>query len=322
MATVMRNMTMGQNFNMMQNNCVIVTSNNKSSVMPSQVMSSNHHYHHGKRPIAPAIEPRTATASSVLMNKNLSIDSSKCGGKAKKYNYGAAANMPYTPAQTPSVARRNARERNRVKLVNNGFANLRQHIPPAIATTVQSSSRSSSSGASKKLSKVDTLRLAVEYIRGLQQLLDDNENDPTRTMVNCSQGSSLSSTSSNSSYYSVASPNNHQLACSEPSSSPTPSYASEGSLGTVTYNSQPAAHFKSEPYDHYAEPSSSPTPSYQSDVSNGHQQQYHHHHHHHHHPHHPQEAITPTYKQESFAFTPMSSEDEDLLDAITWWQQQ
>ena len=42
-----------------------------------------------------------------------------------------------------NVAKRNARERNRVKQVNTGFATLRQHIPGA--------------GKSKKISKVDTL---------------------------------------------------------------------------------------------------------------------------------------------------------------------
>nr|AAA18499.1 achaete-scute homolog 3a [Xenopus laevis]prf//2014269A achate-scute-like protein [Xenopus laevis] len=54
--------------------------------------------------------------------------------------------------------RRNERERNRVKLVNLGFAKLRQHVPQA-------------QGPNKKMSKVETLRSAVEYIRALQSLL-------------------------------------------------------------------------------------------------------------------------------------------------------
>ncbi|XP_003700685.1 uncharacterized protein LOC100877353 [Megachile rotundata] len=62
-----------------------------------------------------------------------------------------------------AVARRNARERNRVKQVNNGFATLRQHIPSHIAAGY--------GDRGKKLSKVETLRMAVEYIRGLQRLL-------------------------------------------------------------------------------------------------------------------------------------------------------
>ncbi|CDW58260.1 achaete scute 1b [Trichuris trichiura] len=55
------------------------------------------------------------------------------------------------------VARRNARERNRVRQVNMGFVTLRDHIPHH--------------GKSKKLSKVETLRAAASYIRYLEQLL-------------------------------------------------------------------------------------------------------------------------------------------------------
>lgn len=72
-----------------------------------------------------------------------------------------------TQPQPIAVARRNARERNRVKQVNNGFANLRQHIPNFIAAAFESNSR----GGNKKLSKVETLRMAVEYIRSLEDLL-------------------------------------------------------------------------------------------------------------------------------------------------------
>lgn len=84
-----------------------------------------------------------------------------------------------TRVQNPppiAVARRNARERNRVKQVNNGFATLRQHIPNSIAAAYESSS---GRGGNKKLSKVETLRMAVEYIRTLEDLLaasDDSEN--------------------------------------------------------------------------------------------------------------------------------------------------
>ncbi|XP_066583503.1 uncharacterized protein [Prorops nasuta] len=68
-----------------------------------------------------------------------------------------------------AVARRNARERNRVKQVNNGFATLRQHIPSHIAAGYGE--------RGKKLSKVETLRMAVEYIRGLQRLLAEADAD-------------------------------------------------------------------------------------------------------------------------------------------------
>ncbi|KAG9339884.1 hypothetical protein JZ751_022197 [Albula glossodonta] len=65
------------------------------------------------------------------------------------------------PQQPRAVARRNERERNRVKLVNNGFATLRQHVP--------------NGATNKKMSKVETLRSAVEYIRALQQLLHEHD---------------------------------------------------------------------------------------------------------------------------------------------------
>ena len=65
------------------------------------------------------------------------------------------------PQQPVAVARRNERERNRVKQVNMGFQTLRQHVP--------------NGAANKKMSKVETLRSAVEYIRALQQLLDEHD---------------------------------------------------------------------------------------------------------------------------------------------------
>jgi len=65
---------------------------------------------------------------------------------------------------TVAVARRNERERNRVKLINTTFATLRQHIPS-----------NSKSGKSKKMSKVDTLKAAIDYIRYLQELVDGHD---------------------------------------------------------------------------------------------------------------------------------------------------
>lgn len=77
-----------------------------------------------------------------------------------------------------AVARRNARERNRVRQVNDGFAALRRHIPEEVAAEFESVN--SNRGANKKLSKVETLRMAVEYIRNLESLLNvghaDKEN--------------------------------------------------------------------------------------------------------------------------------------------------
>ncbi|MBN3291538.1 ASL1B protein, partial [Polypterus senegalus] len=89
--------------------------------------------------------------------------------------------LGYTiPQQQPAaVARRNERERNRVKLVNMGFQTLRQHVP--------------NGAANKKMSKVETLRSAVEYIRALQQLLD--EHDAVSAAFQCGVPSPTLSTS-------------------------------------------------------------------------------------------------------------------------------
>uniref|UniRef100_A0A8C3SYY0 BHLH domain-containing protein n=1 Tax=Chelydra serpentina TaxID=8475 RepID=A0A8C3SYY0_CHESE len=73
----------------------------------------------------------------------------------------AGQGQPQPAGGAAAVARRNERERNRVKLVNLGFQTLRQHVP--------------NGAASKKMSKVETLRSAVEYIRALQQLLDEHD---------------------------------------------------------------------------------------------------------------------------------------------------
>ncbi|KAH8289597.1 hypothetical protein KR054_007599 [Drosophila jambulina] len=77
----------------------------------------------------------------------------------------------------PSVVRRNARERNRVKQVNNGFSQLRQHIPVAVIADLSNGRRGIGPGANKKLSKVSTLKMAVEYIRRLQKLIDENDSN-------------------------------------------------------------------------------------------------------------------------------------------------
>ncbi|XP_055842576.1 achaete-scute complex protein T5-like [Episyrphus balteatus] len=110
---------------------------------------------------------------------HLSLDGPRLN---KRYVY---ANKPYGGIETnPSVIRRNARERNRVKQVNNGFVSLRQHIPPAIVADLSNGKRI---GGSKKLSKVDTLRMAVEYIRRLKSLLDEENKDSNKN-ANTSEG--------------------------------------------------------------------------------------------------------------------------------------
>ncbi|XP_031623795.1 achaete-scute complex protein T3-like [Contarinia nasturtii] len=208
-----------------------------------------------KRPIAPA---PPSIAEHNQLNR---VSSTMSNSKKSKMTY---AQMAFTATQPASVQRRNARERNRVKQVNMGFNNLRQHIPPDVVTQLSNGGR----GASKKISKVDTLRLAVEYIRRLQGILDDSDTES----LSASSNSTSSSTSSNS-YYSPS-----PVQCIQP---PPPC----------------------------SESSASPTPSYSSDNSSVGNSNY---------------ILPTTYKYETYdSYNNVESPDEDdLLDAITWWQQQ
>ncbi|XP_028285626.1 achaete-scute homolog 5-like [Parambassis ranga] len=79
---------------------------------------------------------------------------------------------PFEPA---FIQKRNERERQRVKCVNQGYAKLRDHLP--------------GQSADKRLSKVETLRAAIRYIKYLQGLVELEDG-------RCSQGESPSTSSS------------------------------------------------------------------------------------------------------------------------------
>ncbi|XP_028393091.1 neurogenic differentiation factor 4-like [Dendronephthya gigantea] len=63
----------------------------------------------------------------------------------------------------------NARERERMKTLNKGFENLRNALPCYIADG--------------HISKITTLRLAINYIRTLSAVLQDASNSETQTLV-------------------------------------------------------------------------------------------------------------------------------------------
>ena len=71
---------------------------------------------------------------------------------------------PYTPYECgfePAfIRKRNERERERVRCVNDGYVKLRNHLP-------------SQESKEKRISKVETLRGAIKYIRHLQTLLTE-----------------------------------------------------------------------------------------------------------------------------------------------------
>ena len=107
---------------------------------------------------------------------------------------------------------RNERERNRVKLINNTFVRLQEHLPRAERTT--------SKRRKSKLSKVDTLRGAIEYIRALQGLLDDH--DAVAAAFNSGLGAEIVQPPSPSEYSSgFASPSSLSSGLASPGSSST-----------------------------------------------------------------------------------------------------
>lgn len=95
--------------------------------------------------------------------------------------------------QQASIARRNARERSRVKQVNDGFVNLRNHLPEPM---VKARLGKVKKNANKKVSKVDTLKMAVEYISHLESILGMNsakvEEPQTTFLDNNSMDSNMS----------------------------------------------------------------------------------------------------------------------------------
>ena len=64
------------------------------------------------------------------------------------------------PPLPPTVARRNARERSRVKNVNQSYEHLRLHVPSA--------------SQAKKMSKVDILKHSIRYIQKLRAMVEAN----------------------------------------------------------------------------------------------------------------------------------------------------
>ncbi|GFX98516.1 achaete-scute homolog 1 [Trichonephila clavipes] len=104
----------------------------------------------------------TTTSQTTTTSTSTPSSVRPAGAKiAPKRSHSTTAKRRGQGAAAPAVARRNERERNRVRQVNLGFATLRQHVP--------------NGAKSKKMSKVETLRSAVQYIKQLQQLLNDEE---------------------------------------------------------------------------------------------------------------------------------------------------
>lgn len=94
--------------------------------------------------------------SSLLEKSDLEGGQEQQAAGRSKYKH-----IPHRDKPPQVVARRNARERRRVQNVNSAFIKLRKHIPYQ--------------NRSKRLSKVKTLRTAIEYIRHLRTLVNDHD---------------------------------------------------------------------------------------------------------------------------------------------------
>lgn len=98
-------------------------------------------------------------------NEKITAKADSTGAENNVYNTGARRiplfkhHHSVKKLQTPSVAKRNARERNRVKAVNSGFDTLKYAVPHL----------------KNKVSKVETLKAAVDYIKALKELLGQED---------------------------------------------------------------------------------------------------------------------------------------------------
>ena len=132
------------------------------SVMNSlTVIMPNNHQQQNVKPIAPRINIKQRKDAQVDSTTTTSTTTTTKVNNKRKIAFHPSLGYAIPPPIPPKVARRNARERNRVKQVNTGFDVLRSHIPTA--------------AKHKKMSKVDTLRHAVEYIRNLKKMLKEQD---------------------------------------------------------------------------------------------------------------------------------------------------
>ena len=293
----------------------LVKTEDNISVLPIMLtVQQQHHRPHGHN-IA-TIGPNQSHRGNVIVSTGgltttqdvkIALHQQQSCKRSKMYQTTPYGTVPHQPA---SVARRNARERNRVKQVNNGFATLRQHIPQSVAQALGGNTAGTHGGSragSKKLSKVETLRMAVEYIRSLQRLLDDHDGSD---ITGASPSSSTSSGSSSSLMSRGSGPG-----C-EPDHHSTVELRLHGSsdFGHQQHNLH---HLRQNPSPGFAptpcsEASSSPTPSFVSEASSAGSQGYG-----------TSSAGTlyATHNDTYDMYEPTSPEDEELLDCISWWQQ-
>jgi len=144
-------------------------------------------------PLKPAKRDRAADDEDrrILRCKRSLVSSPKTAPTSRPDGGSHTSSSSSSFAASESVERRNSRERRRVKLINVTFATLRNRLPSYCwqhgrqqreqqARRDRRMQRGDGTGAagrgvSKRPSKVDTLRTAINYIRCLQDLLADDD---------------------------------------------------------------------------------------------------------------------------------------------------
>ena len=170
-----------------------------------------------------------SSSTNVLGNNNgrTNLSGGGGGGCRRKIAFHPTLGYAIPPPQPAKVARRNARERNRVKQVNSGFEVLRVHIPVA--------------AKNKKMSKVDTLRHAVEYIQSLQRMLGGGGSMGTPTETN---GTEIASDSCEEFGVAEDSCNSHSNIPSPLNIMEPPSSATSSPMASTPYSSGEQNHFQ------------------------------------------------------------------------------
>ncbi|KAF2355838.1 Myc-type basic helix-loop-helix (bHLH) domain [Trinorchestia longiramus] len=107
-------------------------------------------------------EPCTSTVCGVppVQVQSTIITEKKSGISQTKKSRASYKHVPHHEKPVQVVERRNARERRRVQSVNSAFVRLRRALPSHVVT-----------GRGKRVSKVKTLKAAMNYIWTMQQLL-------------------------------------------------------------------------------------------------------------------------------------------------------
>ncbi|XP_044019155.1 achaete-scute complex protein T3-like [Aphidius gifuensis] len=275
---------------------------NDENALPIMLGVQQHHHHH----VGHHTNPMNNTNINVQshLRSNVIVTTGNHSKKTKIYQTTSYGTVPHQPA---SVARRNARERNRVKQVNNGFATLRQHIPQSVAQALGSNTVGTNGGSragSKKLSKVETLKMAVEYIKSLQNMLDNN--GIGSDMISTSSLSSASSTCGSTSLIDLNTTELHSPSIQDKHTQEhniiyEKHHIKNENSNTTSFVPPPSS-----------EASSSPTPSSVSETSSGGSQGF---------GGSTSTVIYTTHQDVYENYGPMSPEDEELLDVISWWQQ-